>query len=147
MTTIVFDGKTVAADTLAVDHYGLRSTFHKIIENKEWLAGLAGDLASSVKWEKATRGMTLDEVLDYGYPTWVKDTDDPAMLLIERETGTIWKHYTGVFCAHHGVTHAIGSGRDYALAAMYLGKNAKEAVQVAAHFDNYTGSNIDEVAL
>lgn len=41
--------------------------------------------------------------------------------------------------------YAVGSGRDFALAAMLLGKNAVEAILVAAEFDNYTGLGVDEI--
>ena len=40
---------------------------------------------------------------------------------------------------------AAGSGRDYALTAMYLGKTAREAVEIACHFDNGCGNGIDEL--
>jgi hypothetical protein len=39
--------------------------------------------------------------------------------------------------------YAMGSGRDYALAAMYLGKNAVEAVQIACVFDTGCGNGVD----
>lgn len=38
---------------------------------------------------------------------------------------------------------ADGSGRDYATAAMYLGKTAREAVAVAARFEANTGMGVD----
>lgn len=37
---------------------------------------------------------------------------------------------------------AIGSGRDFALAAMDMGASAKEAVEAAAKRDVYTGGTI-----
>jgi hypothetical protein len=39
--------------------------------------------------------------------------------------------------------HATGSGRDFALASMHLGKNAREAVEIAALFDLETGKGVD----
>ena len=42
---------------------------------------------------------------------------------------------------------AIGSGRDFALAAMHLGKTAVEAVEVACHFDSGCGNGIDTLTL
>lgn len=39
--------------------------------------------------------------------------------------------------------HAIGTGRDYARAAMHLGRNAVEAVQVAILFDENCGNGVD----
>lgn len=38
---------------------------------------------------------------------------------------------------------ADGSGRDFALSAMHLGKSAREAVAFAARFDVYTGGGVD----
>ena len=145
MTTIAFDGKILAADMLGVDHYGLKSTLHKIMQNSEFAAGLAGSTAQQIKWWKETERMPLDEVLDYGYPTFEKEKDDPAIMLICRDTLKIWRHTDGVFCAHHGKKFAIGSGRDYALAAMYLDQSAKRAVQTAAYFDVYTSTDVIEV--
>lgn len=43
--------------------------------------------------------------------------------------------------------HAVGSGRDYALAAMHLGLSARDAVGVAMEFDLNTGGELQEVAV
>jgi hypothetical protein len=37
---------------------------------------------------------------------------------------------------------AIGSGRDFAIAAMHLGRTALQAVELAAEYDTYTGGQI-----
>jgi len=42
---------------------------------------------------------------------------------------------------------AMGGGRDYALAAMFLGKSALEAVQVACALDITCGKGIDVLEL
>lgn len=42
---------------------------------------------------------------------------------------------------------AMGSGRDYALAAMHLGHSAKEAVEVACALDVFCGNGIDVLEL
>jgi hypothetical protein len=42
---------------------------------------------------------------------------------------------------------ARGCGRDYALAAMYLGKSAIEAVQVASALDVNCGMGVDSLCL
>ena len=43
--------------------------------------------------------------------------------------------------------HAVGSGRDFAIAAMHLGKTAREAVELACLYDIYTGGPITEITL
>jgi hypothetical protein len=40
---------------------------------------------------------------------------------------------------------AIGSGMDFALAAMACGKTAAEAVEIAARFDPNTGGRVDVI--
>ena len=40
---------------------------------------------------------------------------------------------------------ADGSGRDFAIAAMALGRTARQAVALAARFDVYTGGGIDSI--
>lgn len=42
---------------------------------------------------------------------------------------------------------AIGSGQHFALAAMHLGKNPKQAVEVAAELDLFTGGSIREMTV
>ena len=46
-----------------------------------------------------------------------------------------------------GQKFAIGSGRDFALAAMHLGRSADEAVRVACEFDQCCGNGVDELRL
>lgn len=42
---------------------------------------------------------------------------------------------------------AIGSGAKFAIAAMHLGKNAKQSVEVASQLDLFTGGTIKEMTL
>ena len=42
---------------------------------------------------------------------------------------------------------ADGSGRDFAIAAMALGRTARQAVALAARFDVYTGGGIDSIVV
>lgn len=44
-------------------------------------------------------------------------------------------------------THAIGSGRDFAMAAMHLGKTAREAVEVAIALSASCGNGIDTLEI
>jgi ATP-dependent protease HslVU (ClpYQ) peptidase subunit len=48
------------------------------------------------------------------------------------------------YCSHSSITtnYSIGSGSEFALAAMDFGKNAKQAVEYAATRDIYTGGLI-----
>lgn len=42
---------------------------------------------------------------------------------------------------------AIGSGSDFAITAMHLGKTAKQAVEIATELDLYTGGNVKEMTV
>lgn len=42
---------------------------------------------------------------------------------------------------------AIGSGRDFAIAAMHCGKSAYEAAQIACLYDAYCGGWIDQIVI
>jgi len=62
--------------------------------------------------------------------------------------GSIWRYEDKLVPLHvSGPFHATGSGRDYAMAAMHMGKSAREAVELACVYDIYTGGPITEITL
>lgn len=139
MTVIAWDGKTLAADK-RLDDVGRGWTSTKIVRTPSGaLIGTSGpsglgrwrrhwwiDGANPKDWPKGDGRLLvvlLGGVLnlfddDVGYPIEIVD-----------------KHF------------AMGCGRDYALAAMYLGKTAAEAVAVASALDGYCGIGIDTLEL
>jgi ATP-dependent protease HslVU (ClpYQ) peptidase subunit len=144
MTTVAFDGNMLACDTMMVDGWGTRDR----VEEKVWVGnnvmiGFAGPYGKILKYLRTLSvGVTMSELLYKGYPSYNKDDDDPSLLLVNRLTGEFLRTAEGTF---HPTSHkywAIGSGRDYALAAMYLGKSAKDAVLIAAHFDYNTNTEV-----
>lgn len=145
MTTIAFDGKTIAADTLHEDNYGLFDHASKLYFGKDFVAGGAGMQHHMIKWWRQVKSMTFDEVMEHGYPDYEKGEVDPAILLVQLGTSQSFKHAGGFFVPVGRGFHAVGSGRDFALAAMFLGKTAKEAVILAAEFDNGTGGLVEAV--
>jgi hypothetical protein len=145
MTTIAFDGKTIAADTLHEDNYGLFDHASKLYFGKDFVVGGAGMQHHMLKWWKQVKSMTFDEVIDHGYPDYEKGEVDPAILLVQLGTSQAFKHAGGFFVPVGRAFHAVGSGRDFALAAMFLGKTAKEAVMLSAEFDNGTGGLVETV--
>ena len=147
MTTIAFDGKTIAADTLHEDNYGLFDHASKLYFGENFVVGGAGMQHHMLKWWKQAKSMTFDEVMDHGYPDYEKAENDPAILLVQLGTSQAFKHAGGFFVPVGRSFHAVGSGRDFALAAMFLGKTAKEAVMLAAEFDNGTGGIVEAVGV
>lgn len=141
MTTVAFDGRTMAADTLATDAWGMKERVDdKILRGPNFLAGAAGQNGAIKRWWAQVCQLDLAHVLEYGYPDFDADRNDPAILLTDGRH--IWRHVTGGFFRVSRGFHAVGSGRDYALAAMHLGKSAAEAVAIAMEFDHGTGGNI-----
>jgi hypothetical protein len=138
MTTIAFDGKTLAADMLAVDNWGLKDYVSKLMKGKDFVAGGAGERSQILQWWKEVEHMHFDDVLKFGYPMYDKEKNDPSILIAPR-FGGVYKHMGGLIVPCSRIYHACGSGRDFALTAMHLGKSAKEAVEIASMFDNNTG--------
>lgn len=147
MTTVAFDGKTLAADTLATDSWGLKFYAPKIFTSNDgtWHVGFSGEMAQTRKWLSVVKGMTLEQVLEHGHPDYKRDDNDPGILLVDNGGG-MWHHSQGIFLDQETYRfYAIGSGRDYAMAAMELGQTAPQAVAIAASFDNGTGTRIDRI--
>ena len=138
MTTIAYDGKILAADTLATDHWGLKNDVMKLFSGDGFMLGGAGSLAPILKWWQTAQ--TAPDILTYGYPDFNKDDNDPTILLVI--PGKIFTHSEGTFIEQSRKYHAIGSGRDFALTAMRLGATAVEAINIAMEFDNNTGGDI-----
>lgn len=141
MTTVAWDGKTMASDSLATDAWGLKEeVFDKILSGKDFLAGTAGEKGGITRWWKEVASLSFWEVVEYGYPEFDRDTNDPSIVLVNK--WNIYRHANGVFVEMQRRFHAVGSGRDYALAAMRCGKSAAVAVKIAMEFDNGTGGRI-----
>lgn len=137
MTTIAWDGKTMACDTLRTDGWGLKQYEPcKVMEGKDFLLGGAGDWSVILKFQKRVAEMSAEQILDLGYPDYKKDENAPSLMLATKFG--VFTHGEGVWMRISRPFHAIGSGRDYALMAMYLGKTAQEAVALTEEFDNDT---------
>lgn len=141
MTIIAWDGKTLAADKRAC-HGTLIRTTTKIFKVNGCLVGYAGDAAFGeelLAWFKD--GEQIDK-----FPIGQRDKDDWAGMLVIRPDGAIQKYertpHPLTFTDEDGF-YVLGSGRDFAIAAMACGKNAIEAVELTCRFDNGCGNGID----
>jgi ATP-dependent protease HslVU (ClpYQ) peptidase subunit len=136
-TTIAFDGYTLSSDTqLTQGHTKLRCE-SKIFysQSRNCYLGFAGD------WKH------LIKVLEWFLTT----QDDTATLkgpfqvmVIDGNTGNV-RIYTGTLSKYVDMgrmQYAIGSGTEYALAAMKIGYTAPEAVHMASLLDIYTSDPV-----
>ncbi len=140
MTIIAWDGTTLAADK-ASTVVGLRLTVTKIFKVYGRLLAFTGDSDDAMQllaWFKAgadsatyPKALEKDETAGYVFDgkSVLKYTKSAYPELLEDKFV------------------AAGSGRDYALAAMHLGFDAKRAVEVACHFDTGCGNGIDTLTL
>lgn len=138
MTVIAWDGKMLAADKRST-HCGLARTVTKITRHdRDTLLALSGDQSVALemlRWFKD--GCSLGN-----FPA--KARDDEATLTVVMRGGAVVMYTTGPVPAHiEDRQIALGSGRDYALAAMHLGHDARTAVEVACHFEVHCGNGID----
>ena len=143
MTVIAWDGKTLAADKRATFGTLIRTTT-KIFRVGDALAGYCGDAAfgeEMIAWLK--RGA---EPADF--PASNRDKDDWAPMLVIRKGAPVARYERSPYpVLFEDETFAIGCGRDFAIAAMHLGKNAREAVEVAIALDSGCGNGIDTLEL
>lgn len=137
MTVIAFDGKTLAADKLATMGGGIGRAVTKIARHGDALLAITGswDVGAEMReWWRAG----ADPV---AFP--VKAREDLATLIVFH-AGRILVYASGPFPMEMVAQQcAFGSGRDYAEAAMYLGKSAREAVEVACVFQTDCGLGVD----
>lgn len=143
MTVIAWDGKVLAADRLA-ESVGLARTMTKIRRTSSGaLIGAAGRTSYCVAvmaWYEA--GADPDK-----YPK-TQDSDDFADMVVIETCGRVLKYERCSAPMHfEDKTFAMGSGRDYAMAAMYLGCDAIKAVEVACAHDVSCGNGYDALPL
>ncbi len=79
-------------------------------------------------------------------PSLVSSDGSQSMIVVLRRDG-LWEHDHDGFAICLAPFAAWGSGNDIALIAMYMGASAREAVELAAKFDIYTGGEITEMRL
>ncbi|MGH6820872.1 MAG: hypothetical protein ACREDU_08445 [Methylocella sp.] len=134
MTTICWDGKTLAADTFA--HGSVIVKVHKLYRLSDGaMFGAAGSCQEAMA------------VL-----AWLNGGEKPADL--ENFVGLIITRAGAQFLGERLMRepvlepfYAIGSGAHFAIAAMACGKTAIEAVRLAERFDPYTGGPVEFMRL
>lgn len=148
MTTICWDGTTLAADR-QITWGNSKTTGTKLyrlsycppeLEPSLFdgsLVGIAGDAdnhGTMVHWLEVLRADPNK------YPSCqnTEGKDCSVMLITPRRQIYTFGHSPYPFLTEDKCL-AMGSGMDFALAAMYCGKTAAEAVEVAAWFDRCTG--------
>lgn len=136
MTTVCWDGETLAADRQCCASYKTRA-------RKLWrlpdgrLFGGAGvfEQVIAVRQWLEEGGAKPDGLLDF---TGILVEPSGAVYRLEEK---LMRDRIFERC------HAVGSGAPFAITAMHLGKTARESVLIAARFDPRTGGGVDFLKL
>lgn len=152
MSIVAWDGKFLAADKRGT-FQGLSRTVTKIFRVEPVLTRVRVDAAFVGMCGNAAEGYDMIEWVRAGripdeFP--VNQRDDKlwaSCLVIERDGRVnLYERSPNPVCIEEKLI-AIGSGRDFALAAMYLGKSAREAVEIACVFEQGCGNGVDVLEL
>jgi ATP-dependent protease HslVU (ClpYQ) peptidase subunit len=138
MTTIAWDGRTLAADkrTSFGSRHLTTSKVHRI--NGALVAG-AGETAKIIEMVEWLRAGANPHTLPDN-----QRTDNCVSLLVITPEGEVREYSSGPYpMVVENAQWAIGSGADFARVAMHLGKSAREAVEIACMFDSSSGNGID----
>lgn len=132
MTTIAYRDGVLAADSLVtLGDTKVHGRYHKIVRIGGHLIGTAGSVAACQNFLDWLREGDEDSVPPKGeYKALVVN---PKGKVREFEGGSLLPVPRGA------KFYSIGSGAPYALAAMYAGATATEAVKIAAKIDTSTG--------
>lgn len=136
MTTIAWDGKTLAVDSRVIGGNMIRDeNFQKLWKIHDfWLAGAGDtqDVLAAVAWFRA--GMPGNDKPKF---------NDPNNVAIIVKVGRTAKRYEGSLIGWElPRIAAAGSGFEVAIGAMAMGATAVQAVKIAARFDPGTNSRV-----
>jgi len=141
MTTIAFKEGILAGDKMSVNgnlKYARVTKVHKI---NGCLCAIAGPYDIGMEmlhWFQ--EGAEPDD-----FPGIQMETNESTLLVITPERRITLYERSPIPLIFEQEVVAIGSGRDFALAAMELGCSAEEAVRVAMKLDAYTGGDVDVI--
>lgn len=138
MTTIAWDGTSLAGDKLIVNS-GLKVYSTKIYRIKNMLIGTSGTISSG---KEMIHWLSNEEKIE-NFPPSQLDEDSWAPTLVIRNRKIFVYERSPFPYEVEDKFFAIGSGRDFSLASMYLGKSAKESIEIASKFDVNTSYETD----
>lgn len=135
MTTIAWDGKTLAGDTQTRIFRARKAKLHRLPDGSLFGAcGYTEHAVAALQWLQ--NGGDKPKLGDGFHALWIRAFGGFSVL----EEGLIAIEYDMPF-------YAVGSGRDFAMAAMRCGKTAREAVLIAHEFDPDTGDEVQELTI
>jgi ATP-dependent protease HslVU (ClpYQ) peptidase subunit len=143
MTTIAYKAGVMAGDKMASEGNSKVGVTTKIFKRNGHLVGFSGrsDTAHLLLWW-FERGAKEEE-----WPDPYDDDTDCSMIVVTPDGKVLFYERFPIPIRMENEFCAIGSGRDFALAAMELGCDPEKAVEVACRLDAYSGNGIDVLCL
>ena len=144
MTTIAFDGETLAADRGSWSnglHQAVRKAYRVTApDGRRFLVALAGDGAFAMRVLCWMRGK-----IDHPGPCMAGDeTRDVAVVIDERRQ--VWRMNSRlIYVPYLGKVHAHGAGQEVALGALMAGADAVRAIRITMQVSDYAARGIDAV--
>lgn len=142
MTVVVWDGTTLAADKRAMNNGFKGGTVTKIHRWPGGLCAFSGDFdvgVQMVEWLRAGADPAK-------YPAQ-QEKNAANFLVIHNDGNVVRYESVPIPLKMENAHQAMGSGRDYALAALHLGYSARVAVETACALDSGCGNGIDTLTL
>ena len=137
MTTIAWDGKTLAADRQA--HHGTSNTKYE----RKKLSVLDGKAIAGAGRASLNDAMTNWITCGGDLPDACKEGEYTVVVAKGENNCEVYEGVPIPLVIPAGVKLAWGSGAQAAMAAMECGKNAEEAIQIASRVDLDTGMGYD----
>lgn len=141
MTTVAWDGRSIAADRRMVGE-GIASTTGKLFKLKNGCilsgAGYLDQVLEVAAWING--GCKEDKK-----PKFPEDLNEGSSLLLVDPKGRAY-YLTWPYLRRLQINEkfaAIGSGSHFAMGAMAAGADARQAVAIAARFDPNTGGGVN----
>lgn len=135
MTTVAYDGTTLATDSRSVGYY-VDDAVKKLFEVDGVFYGFAGgvtDIASVIQW------------LQNGGADGKPEIKEEDVFGIEVNGDDVFYWEKNLVKIPRATPCAVGSGAVVAMTAMLCGKNAVEAVEMAKILDQNTGGDVQSV--
>lgn len=144
MTTIAFDGKTVAADRqVTVGGTPVKAPFPKITRvTYRGVKSIVGFTCGNVCHVMPVIEWIKNECPMDDAPDIHNEGKDFSLMLVNAD-GVFYSSESLILVPLGMVKWAVGSGSDFALGAMAAGANAKRAVTLTMGLDVSTGMGID----
>lgn len=130
MTTITWDGKTLASDSQVSCEYIRQGGVKKIINKKGKSYGWTGSQTTCEKFLETGSGLAPNDVV----------------FEIDQKSGKCLEHYDDGYTVSKPPA-AIGSGKVAAMGAMLHGATAVEAVKIAIKLDPNSGGRVQSVKI